>query len=180
LKRAQPAFWTGLISDHYSALTAYFRRRISLPAEAEDLVQEVYCRLLRCGQSHPDGVSIRNPEAYLFTVAENLLREQRVLRRRAEQHLDLSGVAPSLLSVDDTSESAMERTLLERGLSMAFSRLTPRQRVVFVMHYREGLTYPEIAAKLGVSTNMVKKYVVRGLMTFRSSLASFQAGSNWT
>lgn len=157
-------------------MTAYFRRRIAPGGEAEDFVQEVYCRLLRSGHDHEDGAGIRNPEAYLFTVAENLLREHRVLHRRIDQHLDLSEVAPSLLSVDDTAESAMERTLLERGLADAFSRLTARQRAVFIMHYREGLTYPEIAAKLGISTSMVKKYVVKGLTTFRSALASFQGG----
>jgi RNA polymerase sigma factor (sigma-70 family) len=176
LKRAQPAFLPNLISDHYSALTAYFRRRISRRGDAEDLVQEVYCRLLRSGQDHREEISIRNPEAYLFTVAENLLREHRVLQRRSDQHLDLSEVAPSLLSVDDTAESAMDRALLERGLSIVFSRLTARQRAVFVLHYREGLTYAEIAVKLGVSTNMVKKYVVGGLTAFRSGVATFQGG----
>lgn len=174
MKQAEPAFWANLITDHYAALAAYFRRRIVRISEAEDLVQEVYWRFLRRGQSHPERAGIENPEAYLFTVAENLLREHRTAQRRSDQHVELSEVAPSVLAIEDTAESSLERVLLDRQFAIVFSRLTARQRAVFVMHYRDGLTYPEIAAKLGVSTSMVKKYIVKGLAACRTGMATLQ------
>src|ERR1700685_969340 len=60
-----------LIAQHYAALTGFFRRRTSQPLDVQDLVQEVYLRLLRMDQS--EGTVIHNPEAYLFTVANNLV-----------------------------------------------------------------------------------------------------------
>jgi len=50
LNRNRATSWTNLIADHYSALAVYFRRRITRMSEAEDLVQEVYWRLLRRGR----------------------------------------------------------------------------------------------------------------------------------
>jgi RNA polymerase sigma factor (sigma-70 family) len=176
LKQAQPAFWANLIVDHYAALGVFFRRRIVRISEAEDLVQEVYWRFLRRGEGHSEGAGIQNPEAYLFTVAENLLREHRTAQRRSDQHVELSEVAPSLLSVEDAAESTVDRSQLDQRLAIVFSRLTARQRVVFVMHYRDGMTYPEIAEKLGVSTSMVKKYIVKGLAACRSGMAVHQGG----
>ncbi len=176
MKRAQLAFWTKLIADHYAALAVYFRRRIVRINEAEDLVQEVYWRFLRRGHGDTGHAGIENPEAYLFTVAENLLREHRTAQRRSDQHVELSEVAPSLLAVEDGAESSLDRVLLDRRLAIAFSRLTARQRAVFVMHYRDGMTYLEIAEKLGVSASMVKKYIVKGLAACRTSMAALQRG----
>lgn len=177
MKQGRPASWANFIADHYSALAVYFRRRIVRISEAEDLVQEVYWRFLRREQGGVDGAEIQNPEAYLFTVAENLLREHRVVQRRSDQHVDLSEVAPSLLSVEDGTESALDRARIDSRLATVFGRLTPRQRAVFVMHYRDGLTYPEIAEKLGISTSMVKKYVVKGLAACRNEMAALQGDS---
>lgn len=67
-------------------LNRYFLRRRAAAWEAEDLVQEVYLRLQRC---QVQAGEIANPEAYLFTIASNLLKEQ-ALRHRHE----LRGAAP--------------------------------------------------------------------------------------
>ncbi len=48
--------------------------------------------------------------------------------------------------------------------------LPERTRAVLVMQYRDGLSYREIAQRMGVSSHMVKKHVVRGLATCRQAL----------
>ena len=63
---------------HRGALQAFFFRRLQTKSDAADLVQEVYLRMLRV----KDSDSILNPEAYLFTVAGNLLKENAAADRR--------------------------------------------------------------------------------------------------
>ena len=57
-----------LFAQQGNALRAFLLRRTRRQHEAADLAQEVYVRMLRI----PDMGAIRNPEAYLYTVASNL------------------------------------------------------------------------------------------------------------
>ena len=70
---------------HRGALQAFFYRRLRTKSDAADLVQEVYLRMLRV----KDADSILNPEAYLFTVAGNLLKENAAADRRQAQAADV-------------------------------------------------------------------------------------------
>src|SRR5687767_659277 len=69
--------WATIFAKHQTLLTRFFRRRVSHTWDAQDLTQEVYLRLLRADERE----LIRNPEGYLRTVANNLLREYAVLRK---------------------------------------------------------------------------------------------------
>src|SRR5882724_11601686 len=74
-----------LFADHANTLQAFFRRRLREQRDATDLTQEVYLRLLRANET-----PIHNPEAYLFTVANNLLKETSIMRRRDQRRVDLN------------------------------------------------------------------------------------------
>src|SRR5258706_12017722 len=83
-----------LVAEQYGTLLAFFRRRSRLAADAADLAQEVYLRMLRV--NNPE--SIRNPQAYLFTVANNLAMEQGALngRRAKVVPVDEANAEPQL------------------------------------------------------------------------------------
>ena len=53
-------------------LKSYFRKRVYGAEEAEDLVQDVFCRIAAQG----DADRMENPEAYIFQIAANLLRDR--------------------------------------------------------------------------------------------------------
>src|SRR6516162_4578193 len=67
-----------LYAEHRAALQSFFQRRIRSKTSAPDLAQEVYVRMLRVS----DPSSIRNPAGYLYTVANNLVKEYAALDRR--------------------------------------------------------------------------------------------------
>src|SRR3546814_15695144 len=70
------------------ALERYFRKRVRDRQEAADLVHEVFCRLA----ARADDLRIKNPEAYIFPTAANLLRDcaQRdISRREAKEQIKL-------------------------------------------------------------------------------------------
>src|ERR1700758_3211293 len=78
-----------LFAQHSGALRAYLYRRVRHRPDAAELAQEVYLRMLRVN----DTDAIRNPEAYLYTVASNLAKEHRVLNRRQASSIDVEDAA---------------------------------------------------------------------------------------
>jgi RNA polymerase sigma-70 factor (ECF subfamily) len=161
-------FVEGLFARHQAALQTFFRRRIRTSSDALDLVQEVYLRMLRVS----DTEAIRNPEVYLFTVASNLVKEHAVLDRRQAHQVDIDewsvqeslGEMPPL---DGQLDTRRRLTLLREVLE----QLPPRCRTAVLLQYRDGLTYQQIAGRLGVSPHMVKKYLAQGLAHCRRRMA---------
>src|ERR1700726_4335699 len=78
-----------LFAEQYAALVAFFYRRTRSKADAPDLAQEVYLRMLRV----KDLDSIQSSESYLFTVARNLLKEDAVLQRKRGSRVDIAEAA---------------------------------------------------------------------------------------
>src|ERR1700687_6231197 len=81
----KPSLVERLFAEHRGALKAFFLRRIRSKADASDLAQEVYVRMLRIS----DQGAIRNPVHYLYTVANNLVKEHAVLDRRQASGIDI-------------------------------------------------------------------------------------------
>ena len=161
--------WTQVFARREGWLLGYFRKRLAQPADARDLVQEVYLRILHTDRG--EATTIADPEAYLFTVAANLVKEEAVLHRSRARHVNVTEVFPELETRDDRAEDLLEREHRERRLAEALRRLPPRHRAVMLMQYRDRLSYADIAKRLGVSTHMVKKYVVKALALCRRDLA---------
>ena len=160
---------TRVFTDQAPALRGFFARR-GANDEAEDLVQETYLRLLRAHQG--GGERIANPEAYLYTVASNLAREQAARRQRIPVPIEDVEQVTSLTSTPDGVEDAAERAQRRQRMQALLAGLPARTRAVLLMQYRDGLTYRQIAERMGVSPHMVKKHVVRGLAVCRRAVGS--------
>jgi RNA polymerase sigma factor (sigma-70 family) len=155
-------FVVKLFAEHRRALQAYIHRRIRAKSDAPDLVQEVYLRLLRV--SNPE--TIDNPQGYMYTVARNLVREHAALERRlSDQSLEPQvGELPAL-------DSQLEDGQMIEHLEVVLEQLPARWRTALILQYRYGLSYQEIADRLGVSSNMIKKYLAQGLGHCRRHMA---------
>jgi RNA polymerase sigma factor (sigma-70 family) len=146
-------------------LMAYFIRRVSGPAEAEDLTQDVFERVLKT-LSHEQ---VLNAEALVFRIAVNLLRD-RARRHRShgtEESLPSADPAADLseaLTVDFTPERVVigERSLEE--VQAALAELGDRTRAMFYLYRLENLKVREIAAIYGVSASAVEKQLGRALL----------------
>lgn len=153
---ADSAELEGIATRFGSALERYFRKRVFDEGEAEDLVQEVFCRLAARTGAH----RIDNPEAYVFQVAANLLRDRArsdLTQRDAKQQFVLR-------RRNDCDEISPERVVLGRErivqLRNALNELPERTRTIFVLHRFEDLKYREIARRLGVSASLVEKHIM--------------------
>lgn len=157
-----------LFEERRHSLTEFFRRRLRTTADAADLAQEVYLRMLRL----PATSHIDNPEAYLFTVASNLAKEYAVLERRRGIRVrpeDCEGIH-HMVQVP-TFERDVDTGVRVQRLREVLSQLSPKCRAAVLLQYRHGLSYDEIAAKLGVSRHMVKKYLSQGLAHCRRRMS---------
>ncbi len=145
-----------LFAQHRSALQAFFYRRIKTKHDAADLVQEVYLRILRV----KDADAIRNPEGYLYTVATNLVYEHSVLARRQGVPLDpdqpfVEGEPAGSAGFEELFD--METRVVR--LREVLAQLPPKCRATVQLKYQHGMSYQEIAERLGVSPHMVQKYL---------------------
>ena len=167
-----PQGWARLLVDKGPSLANYFLRRVAHRWDAQDLVQEVYLRLLRNGQA--DTGEVRNPEAYLFTVAANLVKEHAQMRSRAP--VSSEGLEEVIERLSTPCDAAMniDRELRRERLAALIGRLSPKCRAVLVLHYRDDLSYKEIGEQLSISPNMVKKYIVKGLAACRQGLLRYE------
>jgi len=151
-----------------AALQAFFQRRLPSRAEAADLVQEVYLRMLRV--SDPDAIC--NPEGYLFTVAANLLKETAVANKRTVTGLSVEALDAAQAAGEvprfDTAVDAARRVA---RLQAVLNELPPNCSAAVILRYRHELSYQEIAQRLEVSPRMVKKYLARALNLCRRRMA---------
>lgn len=133
--------------SHGHWLIRFLRRRFG-QAEAEDLAQETYLRLLSAR------ADLHHPRAFLARVALNAARDQ--IRRRA--------VRPVLVSAETaatpTVGASQSETLL---LKQAVLALPPKLQEVFVLSRFAGLTYEEIALRCGISVKTVEGRMTKAL-----------------
>ena len=139
-------------------LEQFFERRLGRRAEVEDLVQEVFERLLR--QKNLD--SLERLDGYVFTVAANLLRDRaRKSTAQPTQYVALDKIAD--LSEEITPERVlMGKDAMNRFLA-AIAELPERTRTILMLRRFEGLEFKAIAQQLGISVSAVEKHMLRAM-----------------
>jgi RNA polymerase sigma factor (sigma-70 family) len=164
----KPSLVERLFAEHRGGLQTFFRRRIRSKADAADMAQEVYLRMLRIS----DQAAIRNPVPYLYTVANNLVKERAVLDRRQASDIDIEQVATheqlATLPAFDGELDAAQRV---GRLRVVLKQLRPKCRAAVELRFTHGLSYREVALRLGVSPQMAKKYVEQALVHCRRRMA---------
>lgn len=167
-------YWNQIFTRHQSGITAFIRRRVRRGADASDLTQEVYLRFLRADRAE----LIRNPEAYLYTVAVNLLREQAVLDRRWGRGVDAAELPadPALVDFRTPEEEVDTEARLAR-ITGLIEALPAKPQTALLLQYRDGMSYEQIGQRMGVTAHAVKKYVMQGLALCRKRLNKVQGGA---
>src|SRR5580692_2640201 len=167
MAKASKSFVEGLFA-YRGALQAFFYRRLRTKADAADLVQEVYLRMLRVS----DPASIHNPEAYLFTVAANLLKENAVADRRPAQEVSVEAAeATPALTLVPGFEAGVDAPLRVARLRAVIEELPLKCSAAVILQYRDGLSHQDIAAQLGGSPRMEKRYLAQALSHCRRRMA---------
>jgi len=164
----KPSLVGRLFAEHRGALQSFFLRRIRSKADAADLAQEVYVRMLRIS----DQTAIRNPVHYLYAVANNLVKEHAVLDRRRASGIDIDEApAQEQLSTMPEFDGDLDAAQRVRRLGEVLQQLRPKCRAAVELRFTHDLSFREIAMHLGISPQMAKKYVVQALGHCRRRMA---------
>jgi RNA polymerase sigma-70 factor (ECF subfamily) len=170
LRTGDPAAFEALFRAHAPTLVAFARSYVDSTAVAEELVQDLFCRLWdqRFEATVPDSV-----RAYLFASLRN-----RALNhlRREQTSLDFASHAARLTSRTAAADDAVLTKDLGAALTTAVRGMPMRCREVFTLVRDQQLSYAEVAELLGISKKTVEIHMSRALVILREKLRGWTTG----
>lgn len=148
------------------ALQRYFTRRVGGRPEVDDLVQDVFERLMRRG-AVPNDEQI---DGYVFTTASNVLIDSRRRgKARCEpQHQEFEPDAHS--DTDFSPEHVIANREQLKRVSMILGELPERTQTIFILRRLESMRYSEIARQLGISISTTEKHMQRAMLHIASRI----------
>ncbi|MCU7214172.1 sigma-70 family RNA polymerase sigma factor [Pseudomonas sp. VE 196-7] len=147
-----------LYHDHHSWLTGWLRRRLGCPDSAADLAQDTFIRVL----SAREPAAIIEPRAFLTTLAKRVLFNH--YRRQDLERAYLKSLAqmPEMVAPSEEDKAIILQTLIE--LDQLLDGLPRLVKRAFLLAQVDGLTYPQIAAELGISVATVKRHLQKAAL----------------
>jgi len=160
-----------VVKREQSRLRNFIRRRVPDPGDAEDILQDVFYRLVEANRLL---MPIEHITGWLFRVARNRItdlfrkKEPETFSdlRAVDEEGELADFEDLLPSPDAGPEALYARSVLLDELELALDELPDEQRAVFVAHELEGRSFKEMSAETGVSLNTLlsrKRYAVQHL-----------------
>lgn len=146
-----------LYQEHHGWLVALLRRKLQCRDGAADMAHDTFLRVLLKADVLPE---LREPRAYLATVARGLLNDHWRRRTLEQAWLDTLAILPLELAPSPEDTLSMLQTL--QRLDDMLSGLAPKARQVFLLSQLQGLGYAEIAKQTGISERTVKRYMGQG------------------
>lgn len=135
-----------LYRAHARPLWAYLYRVTGSAADADDLLQEAYCRLLARPMATRDAAELR---AYLFRIATNAARD--LWRRGGRGARRTEPVTSETASVGDHGQAVA----LKQDMARTFRDLKPQERLLLWLAHVEGNAHADIAETLGLKAASV-------------------------
>ena len=130
---------------------------------ADDIVQEVFLKLW----SNLKDVKEETVKALLYTIASNTIKNhfkhQKVVFNFQKQDQNNN--------TEDEADSNLRQEELNRKLQDALAEIPEKAREVFLMNRIEGLTYVDIAERLGLSVKAIEKRMSEALSILRSRIS---------
>jgi RNA polymerase sigma factor (sigma-70 family) len=159
-----------LFDDHNRTLLSFLRARLHNEAEARDVAQEAYVRLLELDNLNVIGFQ----RAYLFRIAANLAVDR--LRHRTTHEAVSSDKFFDAICDDRSPEReamAGQELALMRNVLL---ELPEKCRNAFLWHVFEGQSTVQIGSRLHMSDRMVRIYIAQALALCRARLDNAQSG----
>lgn len=145
-------------AEYPAALHAYLVRQLRNRHDAQDLAQEAYLRYLQL----PSAGVVRNPAAYLFRIAFNLMTEWRLRQDRSVVRCD-SELMEQHTGAAAPATEPVEQLMSQERLEKVLEQIPLTYRRVLLMSKCDGLSHEEIAQSLQVSADTVVRYLGRAL-----------------
>lgn len=153
------------VREHREGLVHFLRRRVPDEADAQDVAQESFARLLRYVESQPDSAW----KPLLYRIATNVAHDQ------ARKHNTRNGNGHVPLDSDElVSDEPSHEQMVAHDQELAMIRavimeLPPKCRQVFLLQRLRGMSYAAIAKRCGISRKTVEMHMSRALSALREA-----------
>lgn len=169
-KPAHPGLVEDWVRQWHRQLRRFLDQRLASEADAQDLAQEVYLRLLRFESAD----LVRNPQAYLCKMASHVVSEW---KQEARQRMPHSSQGLDVLPIEDDMDDTLDLQRRRESLGRALEQLPPNMRAALMLHHLDGLSYQQIADELGVTLRMVRRYIEDGYVRLRQRMGATRRGA---
>lgn len=147
-----------LYGEHHGWLKGWLRTRTCNSADAADLAQDTFMRMLTLRQLP----TLREPRHYLVTIARGLLIDKARRQTLERAYLEVLAARPEPLQVSPETYHMIIESLL--AIDTLLEGLGMRTRQIFLMVQLEGLSYVQVGRQLGLSVTTVKNHLGKALM----------------
>lgn len=153
-----------LYTHHHGWLQDWLRRKLGDAADAADVAQDTFMRILTAPEhiaEKKSGWQLQEPRAYLTVVAKRLVAN--LYRRRAleQAYLDSLALMPDLSAPSPEHRLVILETLQQ--IDSMLDGLPAKVRTAFLLAQLEGMTYAQIAQQLATSERTIKRYMVQAM-----------------
>jgi RNA polymerase sigma-70 factor (ECF subfamily) len=172
VRRGDPAGATALFEKYSEALLRFSDRMLSNRAEAEEITQEVFLKMITRVEQYDGRAAV---SSWLYAIAANACRDRlRRSRRATVVPLDAVAEAPSKAEPVDHRVQERER---RQAVRRALSRLSEEQREALVLARYHGMPYADIARTLQITEGAVKTRIFRAMETLKEIFS--EGGTTW-
>ncbi len=160
--------FTEIYQRHWHTLYLHTYKVLGDLDEAKDLVQDVFFVFWEKACT----LDIRaNVKGYLYTATRNRIFSLIRKRKVNEQFIEL--MLNELDELDHTTVQKIDEQELVALIDAEIAQLPPKMRMVFELSRKQFLTHKEIAEKLGMSEEAVKKHIHRSIKLLKSKLGHY-------
>lgn len=162
-----PAGIESLYTEHHGWLRTWLRRRLGNAFDAADLAHDTYLRILKSGRV-PEPHQSRQ---HLAQIAKCLVIDLHRRRQIETAYLDAIAHLPPAHAPSEETRALTVQALIE--IDLILNGMPAKVREALLLCRLDGLSYTEIAARLGVSVSSVKKYIATALLAcYQAQLAA--------
>ena len=154
-----------LFSRYQSPLFNFYCKLTGNRALSEDLVQDVFFRILKYRQTYKPGTSFKT---WMYQIARNARVDN---MRKQKPQVEIEDSLLPVVMPADRAQQTQETALLHKALMM----LPEEKREILVLSRFQELKYEEIAKMLGCQPNAVKVKVFRALKDLREAYQQLEA-----
>jgi len=146
-----------LYLENHGWLLGWFRRRLRNAEHAADFAHDTFLKVLL----GPEDQVLREPRAFLATIGRQLIIDQARRQTLEDAYLASLELAPVQFAPSPEQRAIVIEALQQ--IDLMLDRLPDPVRAALLWSQLDGLTYSEIAVRLGVSERTVKRYMAQAL-----------------
>lgn len=147
-----------LYAEHHDWLLGWLNRRVNNRADAADLTQDTFCRVLTSTSATP----IAEPRAYLLTLARRLTIDLWRARDVEARYLEALAHEQESVAVSPETRVMLKQAVME--IDALLDGLPVPVKHAFLLNRLDGMTHPAIAQALGLSLATVERHVKRAFL----------------